>query len=72
MDTNINAFLINQDEAYLKLCFIELEDFRVQGVLVNGEIRKLNNQFFNGNPTTLFTIGELVYREISIRHFNVR
>ena len=66
---NINQFLTSQDEAYLKLCFIELEDFRQNGILVDGEIRKLNNQFFNGNPTTLFTIGELVYREIAKRHF---
>lgn len=72
MATNINVFLTNQDETYLKLCFVELENFREKGVLDEGEIRKLNNQFFNGNPTTLFTIGELVYREIAIRHFNVR
>ncbi len=66
---NINDFLGMQNEAYLKMCFEELEDFRVCGVLKDGEIRKLNNHFFNNNPTTLFTIGELVYREIAIRHF---
>lgn len=65
----INEFLSNQDEEFLRECFIELESFRENGILIEGEIRKLNNQFFNGNPTTLFTIGELVYREIAKRHF---
>lgn len=66
---NIQEYLSNQDEEFLKNCFDELENFRKDGVLVEGKIRDLNNQYFNNNPTTLFTIGELVYREIAIRYF---
>lgn len=65
----IKEFLSNQDESYLKKCFIEVEDFRKNGTPIEGEIQKLNNQFFNNNPTTLFIIGELIYREIAVRHF---
>lgn len=67
--SNLSLFLSQQDIRYLKSCFSELEEFRVNGVLKDGEIRKLNTEYFNNNPTTLFTIGELVYREIAIRHF---
>lgn len=66
---NIQEYLSIQDEEFLKNCFDELENFRKDGVLVEGKIRYLNNQYFNNNPTTLFTIGELVYREIAIRYF---
>ena len=67
---NIDDFLSKQDEVFLKKCFDELEDFRKTGVLIDGEVRKLNATFFKSNVSTLFSIGELIYREIAKRHFN--
>ena len=69
MNKTIQTHLQEQSVEYLKECFDELEDFRLNGVLKNGEIRKLNDSFFSSNPTSLFMIGEIVYREISVRFF---
>lgn len=66
---NIANYLTEQNEEFLKSCFYELEAFRIDGVLAQGIVRELNARFFNNNPTTLFTIGEMIYREIAIRHF---
>lgn len=69
MNKNINEHLENQSEEFLKVCFDELEEFRKTGVLSEGEVKKLNKKFFQSNATSLFIIGELIYREISVRHF---
>ena len=66
---NLSEFLSEQNDEFLKTCFDELEAFRLDGVLIHGKVRELNGKFFNNNPTTLFTISEMIYREIAIRHF---
>lgn len=66
----VSQFLENQTDEFLKVCFDELEAFRTSGILPNeSEVRKLNEQFFNNNPSTLFSLGESIYREIAKRYF---
>lgn len=61
--------LQNVSEEFLKECFDELEDFASEGILVQGKIRELNAKHYDNSPTMLHTIGQLVYREIALRHF---
>lgn len=66
---NLAEYLAQQPMSYLTTCFHELENFRAKGILVDGEIRRINKDFFNNNPTTLYTtVSESIYREISVRY----
>lgn len=66
---NFEKFLGEQKDEFLQSCFNEIEDFRINGVLTQGKVRELNKEFFNDSPRTIFTISQMVYREIAIRHF---
>ncbi|AJD93116.1 hypothetical protein JMA_37980 (plasmid) [Jeotgalibacillus malaysiensis] len=65
----INEYIASQDITFLKACFDELEAYQLNGVLQDGHVRKMNEEHFAGNVTTLHTIHFLVFQEIAKRHF---
>lgn len=65
----INEYIASKDIVFLKACFDELEDYQLKGILQDGHVRKMNEEHFAGNVTTLHTIHFLVFQEIARRHF---